>query len=112
MPELSRDELLDALEAAASGQLRALRALRPRPRRPGRPLAGKGKSNISIVEDILESAGGPLHIRQIIAQARARFGRALSRESLVSALTKKVLDRHTFCRVGPNTFDLLHREAR
>jgi hypothetical protein len=36
----------------------------------------------------------------------------LSRDSLVSALTKKVLDQHTFCRTAPNTFDLLHRPTR
>ncbi len=35
--------------------------------------------------------------------------RPLRRESLVSALTKKVLDHHTFTRTAPNTFDLLHR---
>lgn len=112
MAELSRDDFLDALEAAATGQLRALRALRPSPRRRGPSPADKGKSNIAIVQDVLQSAGGPLHIHDILAQARARFGRSLSRESLVSALTKKVLDRHTFSRVGPNTFDLLHRETK
>jgi hypothetical protein len=26
-------------------------------------------------------------------------------------LTKKVLDRHTFCRVGHSTFDLLERHS-
>ena len=112
MADLSRDEFLDALEAIAHSQLRALHSLRPRPRRRGRLPAQKGKSNIAIVEDLLKSANGPLHIHDIIAQARTRFGRALSRESLVSALTKKVLDRHTFTRVGPNTFDLLHRHPQ
>jgi hypothetical protein len=112
MAELSRDELLDILEASAAGQLKALRALRPPTRRRSRSPTAKGKSNIAIVEDLLQWAGRPLHIHDIIAQARARFGRTLSRESLVSALTKKVLDHHTFCRVGPNTFDLLHRQAK
>lgn len=111
MADLSRDDLLDALEAAAVGQLKALRALRPATRTRGHALPPKGKSNIAIVEDILKAARGPLHIHDILAQARARFGRSLNRESLVSALTKKVLDQRTFSRVGPNTFDLLHREA-
>jgi hypothetical protein len=70
------------------------------------------KSNVSIVEEILKSAGQPLHINQILEQAQLLFGRKLSRESLVSALTKKVLDQQTFCRVARNTFDLLDRPNR
>ena len=93
---------------AAEGQLRALRALRRRQDRP-EPTSGKRRSNIAIVEDILRSSPGPLHIAQILSQAQERYQIHLSRESLVSALTKKVLDRHTFCRVGRNTFDLLER---
>ena len=104
----SRDDLLDILTSAAEGQLRALRALRRRQLRP-EPNAGKRRSNIAIVEDILRASSGPLHISEILSQAQARYQVELSRESLVSALTKKVLDRHTFCRVGRNTFDLLQR---
>lgn len=104
----SRDDLLDILTTAAEGQLRALRALRRRQLRP-EPKVGKRKSNIAMVEDILRSSAGPLHISKILTQAQERYQVQLSRESLVSALTKKVLDRHTFCRVGRNTFDLLER---
>ena len=109
---LTRDQLLDILETSAHAQLRALRSLRPSSPRRGRPPAQKGKSNIAIVEDVLKAAGGPLHIHDILAQAQQRFRRPLRRDSLVSALTKKVLDRHTFTRVGPNTFDLLHRHPQ
>ena len=106
---LTRDQLLDILESTAHAHLRALRAFRPAKAR-GQPMPGpKGKSNIAIVEDVLKAAQGPLHIQAILAQAQQRFGRKLSRESLVSALTKKVLDGHTFSRTAPNTFDLLHR---
>jgi len=108
---LTRDQLLDVLETAAHSQLRALRALRPATRRRGRPPGQKGKSNIAIVEDLLKAAHGPLHIQDLLAQAQHRFRRKLSRESLVSALTKKVLDGQTFVRTAPNTFDLAHREA-
>jgi hypothetical protein len=104
----SCNDLLNMLTVAAEGQLRALRALRRRQLRP-EPKPGKRRSNISIVEDVLRSSSGPLHISQILTQAQERYQVHLSRESLVSALTKKVLDRHTFCRVGRNTFDLLER---
>ena len=106
---LTRDQILDILESTAHAQLRALRTFRPtKARRPQTP-DHKGKSNIAIVEDVLKAAPGPLHIQDILTQAQQRFGRKLSRESLVSALTKKVLDGHTFTRTAPNTFDLLHR---
>jgi len=108
---LTRDQLLDVLENAANAHLRALRSLRPSTSRRGRPPAQKGKSNVAIVEDVLKAAGGPLHIHDILAQAQQRFRRQLRRDSLVSALTKKVLDGQTFVRPAPNTFDLAHREA-
>ncbi len=104
----SREDLLEILTAAAEGQLRALRALGRRHRR-SESGSEKRRSNIAIVEDILRSAPGPLHISQILTLAQERYQLRLSRESLVSALTKKVLDRNTFCRVGHNTFDLLER---
>lgn len=104
----SREDLLEILTVAAQGQLRALRALRRRQLRP-EPSSGKRRSHIAVVEDILRSSPGPLHISQILSVAQERYQLQLSRESLVSALTKKVLDRNTFSRVGRNTFDLLDR---
>ena len=104
----SRDDLLEILTTAAEGQLRALRALRRRFHRP-EPSSQRRRSNIAMVEDVLRAAPGPLHISQILSQTQERYQVHLSRESVVSALTKKVLDRHTFCRVGRNTFDLLDR---
>ena len=105
MQALTRDDLLDVLETVSEKQLRAIRSLRQK-RERSVPAARKGRSNISIVEDILKAKDGPLHINEIVRLAAQRFGRKLSRESLVSALTKKVLDENTFCRVGRNTFDL------
>ena len=111
MSDLSRECIIEILEKSLEGQLRALRSMR-RAQQP-RVATRKGKkSNMSIVEDILRSARGPLHIDEIIRQAHSRLGRQLSRESLVSALTKKVLDENTFCRVDRNTFDLLIRPAK
>jgi hypothetical protein len=104
----SREDLLEILTAAAEGQLRALRALR-RQELPPEPASDKHRSNIAIVQDILRSSPGPLHISEIIRLAKERYQLDLSRESLVSALTKKILDHHTFRRVGRNTFDLLER---
>ena len=106
---ISREEILDILESAASAQLRALRALRQKPRQKTKR---QGKSHIDVVHDVLAAAAGPLHIDDIIQRASQTYGVKLSRESLVSAITKKVLDQNTFCRTAPNTFDLINRSAK
>jgi hypothetical protein len=59
-----------------------------------------------MVEDLLVSAAQPLHISVIIEQAKSRFNQVLDRESLVSALTKRVKRMDRFVRTGPNTFGL------
>lgn len=112
MADFTRDDLLDILETSLKAQLRAVRSLRSGPAPPSPPQPGERRSNMAIVEDLLKEARHPLHVTQIIDLARARFNRSLSRESLVSALTKKVQEGRTFRRVAPNTFDLLSREER
>jgi hypothetical protein len=108
---LTRDDLLDVLELALKGQLSALRASRRAQAGIARrgPRAGK-RSNIAIVKDILEAAGQPLHINEIIAIAHRDHGVEFKRESIVSALAKKVLDRNLFRRAGRNVFGLLGAE--
>jgi len=111
MNPLNKDDLIEVLEHTALAQLRALRALRRSEQRKGSPAAPKSRSNMQIVHDILLAAKAPLHINDIIQRAKQDFHRQLRRESLVSALTKKVLDQNTFTRTAPNTFDLLKRSV-
>jgi predicted transcriptional regulator len=102
-----RDVILDAMIVSTEAQLRALKKLRgsseeEEPR-------DKSRSQIDIVFDILSSTGEPLHISQIIAEAERKFSIKLERESLVSALSKKVLKEDRFVRTGKNTFALKAR---
>ena len=106
---VSRDELLDILESTAAAQLRALRAMRQKPMQKAKRT---GRSHMDVVQDVLAAASGPLHINEIIQGASQSYGVKLSRESLVSAITKKVLDQNTFCRTAPNTFDLINRLSK
>ena len=107
---LQREDLLEILEATTHAQLRALRLLRrPAPQRA--QLSPPPQSGIAMVQALLTQAGQPLHIDELLARAQKQFGRSLRRESLVSALTKKVLDQNTFRRTAPNTFDLLNPPA-
>jgi hypothetical protein len=108
---LSKTDLIEVLENSTLAQLRALRALRRADQRPTAPPGAKRKSNMNVVYDILLAAKGPRHIQDIIQRAQRDFHRPLRRESLVSALTKKVLDQNTFTRTAPNTFDLRKRPS-
>jgi len=112
MNPLNKDDLIEILENTALAQLRALRALRrSEHRKTAPPAEPKRKSNMDVVYDILLTAKGPLHINDIIQRAKKDHQRQLHRESLVSALTKKVLDQNAFTRTAPNTFDLLKRPS-
>jgi len=111
MEPLTKSDLIEVLESSALAQLRALRSLRRAEQRPAAPPGTKRKSNMDVVYDILLAAKGPLHITDILQRAKQQHHRPLRRESLVSALTKKVLDQNTFTRTAPNTFDLLKRPS-
>ncbi len=66
----------------------------------------KRTSKLDIVEDIFLSADQPLHISKIIKIAQNDYQVALERDSIVSALIKKIKAGIRFVRVAPNTFAL------
>jgi hypothetical protein len=110
MPDNLRNDLLDILEAVTESQLRTIRKLRqPRARdsKLGELDKRKRMSHVDIVHDILVDAQRPLHISEILELASKRFDVELDRESVVSALAKRVARRDRFTRPAPNTFALL-----
>lgn len=66
----------------------------------------KRTSNLTIVEDILQNSDQPLHISKIIQIAQKDYNVNLERDSIVSALIKKINAGQIFIRVAPNTFAL------
>ena len=66
----------------------------------------KRTSNIEMVEAVLKNAGKPLHVGDIIASVKEKFGIELDRDSLSSAIIKQVRKEKRFVRVAPNTFGL------
>jgi hypothetical protein len=66
----------------------------------------KRTSNIDIVQYVLQSAGRPLHVSEIIRLVKQDHGVELNRDSIVSALLKKVNAGQGFIRTAPNTFAL------
>ena len=72
----------------------------------GRSQTQKRTSNINIVQNVLNSAGHPLHVSDIIQMAEKQYQVQLNRDSIVSAVLKKINAGQTFIRTAPNTFAL------
>ena len=66
----------------------------------------KRTSKIEIAKNVLRIAGRPLHVTEIIKLAERDFQVALDRDSIVSAILKKVNTGKSFVRTAPNTFAL------
>ena len=110
-----RDDFIDILEAVSKAQLHTLRRLR-RSAKTSRLAPGtkstKSMSQIDMVYNILHGAGRPLHISEIMNLVAKRHGVKLDRESIVSALAKRVARKDRFVRTGPNTFSILPDNER
>lgn len=97
---------LSFYENLFSAQLRAVRQLKsPKPKKT-KGIQRKGMSNMGMAMDILRQAKNPLHVSEIIAQVKTKHGVTLDRESLVSALVKKVHRKQELSRTAPNTFKI------
>jgi hypothetical protein len=110
MPNNVRDDLIEVMEVVSKAQLRALRRLRrsPRPEVPASDAKpARSMSQIDMAYDILRSAGRPLHISEIMTRVAQRHRVSLDRESIVSALAKRVARKDRFARTAPNTFSIL-----
>ena len=66
----------------------------------------KRTSKIEIAKNVLHIAGCPLHVSEIIQLAKRDFEVELDRDSIVSAILKKVNAGKSFIRTSPNTFAL------
>jgi hypothetical protein len=97
---------LSFYESLFLAQLRTVRQLKsPNPKKSKRK-KDEGMSNMDMTIDILRRGQRPLHVSEIIAQVKAKYGVTLDRESLVSALVKKVHRRQGLSRSAPNTFEI------
>ena len=106
MSDITRDAILEVLEASLDAQLRAVRRLRKAPQGEAAPRRRRGLSQVDMAFDVLKKAGSPLHISELLARIRAGFGVSVDRESLVSSLSKKVARGDRFDHTGSSTFGL------
>ena len=98
-----RDAVLEAVEVSLEAQLRAVRRLRKGEQQEV-VRKSKGRSQVDMAYYILSRAREPMHVIDIIDKIRQRFGQHVDRESLVSALTKRVARGDRFERTDKNTF--------
>ena len=93
-------------ESLLKAQLKIIRQFLSEGEQPKFKPRGKGKSQMSIIYDLLLAARKPLHVNEIIERAKIEFNVDLDRDSIVSALSKKVKSGRMFKRVEANTFTI------
>ena len=106
-----RNLILETVESCLDAQLRAVRRLRNPSSVEPKARLSKGMSQVDMAFDILKKARTPLHISALLQRIQTSFHVSVDRESLVSALTKKVARGDRFLRTDKNTFGL-RPEAR
>ena len=102
--ETIKYSVLEAFEASLEAQLRAIRRLRA-PTKESLE-SKKSKSQIDMAYDILQRAIEPLHINDIIKRMETIHQIRVERDSLASAITKKVKREDRFIKTGKNTFGI------
>jgi hypothetical protein len=103
-PNEVRDVFLDVTAESLEAQLKAVRRLQGRTTRE--PPQRERISQVDMVYDVLDRAGRELHISDILARVELIHGIRLNRDSIVSALTKKVHHHDRFVQTGKSTFSI------
>lgn len=102
-----RQAILEVEEIKLKAQLRAIREALKGEKQPMPEDGEKRKSQIDYVYQLLRSERTPLHVTEIIEKCRQKYNVELFRESIVSALLKKVYRMDRFIKTDPNTFGLI-----
>ena len=100
MDEFSK--YLDLIEGLAKSTLDIVSRFRS-----GMPVTNsraKRTYKFEYVESILRNAGRPLHINEIIEIANRDYKAAIGKDSLSSAISKKIRAGSQIVRTAPNTF--------
>jgi len=106
-----RDTVLEAVEECLDAQLRAVRRLRKTGSAPPPPRRKTRMSQADMAYDILTKARKALHVTELLERMGKSFQVTVDRESLVSALTKKVMRGDRFIRTGKNTFGVREKNS-
>ena len=104
------EELLNLYESLLRAQLNVIRQYRKESglENSDEPV-DKGMSQMDVVYDILSESQRPIHVDDIIDIAEKRFDKKFDKESIVSALAKRVSRQDRFIKTAPNTFFLISK---
>lgn len=105
-------EWAELQEMLLSEQLRVVRRFLKKDKKEEEKPARKSRSKMDVVKDILRNSAKPLHVAVIINKAKSAYQTIIDRESIVSAISKKVSKGDTFIRVAPNTFGLKDKDYK
>ena len=98
------EKLIELQKELLQAQLKVIQSYQQKS--PEQPKKIKRTSKLDIVKDLLSTSKEPLHISKIIRLARDEYNVTLERDSVVSALAKKIKAGDRFVRVAPNTFTI------
>lgn len=101
-----RQAILEVEEIKLKAQLRAVREAIKGDKQVPQDDGEQRISQIEYVYRILRAERKPLHVTEIIEKCRQKYDIELFRESIVSALLKKVNRMDRFIKTDPNTFGL------
>jgi hypothetical protein len=111
MAETQQQLILKTIETLLNLQLKSVRQLLGKeevettvPRFPGM----RRQSLVHLVVNILTEEKRPLHVTELVDLLREQYGRITDRDTLSSALGKKVRQGKLIKQTGPATFQVLH----
>jgi hypothetical protein len=106
------EQFLNIHESMLRAQINVIRQFR---REAGiesvQPKPEKGMSQVDMIYDILRTSNEPIHIDQLIAAAQEKFKIKMDKESVVSALAKRIKRHDRFVKTAPNTYFLIDQKA-
>lgn len=110
MTNVISKELLDLFDALLRAQLNTIRQFRKAAGMEEKPKKEKRISQVDMVYDILDARQRPMHVDAIIEQAKQLYDVQLEKESIVSALSKRIKRQDRFMKTAPNTFALISQD--
>ena len=105
------EDLVNLYESLLRSQLNTLRQFRKdagfiEQEKP----AEKRISQMDMTYNILMDTKQPMHVSDIINAIAKRYGIKVDRDSLVSALAKRISRQDRFIKTAPNTFGLISQD--
>ncbi len=113
MPKNNRKLILQTLEMLFEIQLKSIRQLLDEDGAQKTVRRKKGMRSQSLVDfaiKILTDENRPLHVNQLVDLLQERYNRSTDRDTISSALAKKVRQGVLVQQTGPATFGLLKTE--